>query len=245
MQLQEGLMAIHGISAEDRFQASSNDIFNQFGIRLTTGYDFEEYNQHLAEARPDHKIGDPFNPEMHDLNKTNAAWVIGRDETGRIMHTQALRMLPTGHEALSDYFRLNFRGFAPSMPNLDHERSRYKPGPGARRIKGRVVYSGETWVGGEPGQYRGSGLSSILGRYALLTALKEFSADYVVGFMIRPVAYKGFCLRMGFMHAEPLALRWFFKSQPDPIEAVMVYMSDEDIRFLLDLPSAEFDALAA
>ena len=79
----------------------------------------------------------------------------------------------------------------------------------------------------------------------MLAAIKEFGAEYVIGFMTRPVAYKGFCLRMGFMHAEPLALRWYLKNQPDAMEAVMVYMSDEDIRFLLDLPSAELETLAA
>ena len=79
----------------------------------------------------------------------------------------------------------------------------------------------------------------------MLTALKEFSADYVVGFMTRPVAYKGFCLRMGFMHAEPMALRWYVKGKPDAMEGVMVYMSDEDIRFILDLPTSEIEAMAA
>ena len=56
-------MAIHGMSAEDRFEASSHDILDRFGIQLTRGHDFEEYKWHVAEARPDHNIGDPFNPE--------------------------------------------------------------------------------------------------------------------------------------------------------------------------------------
>ena len=56
--------------------------------------------------------------------------------------------------------------------------------------------------------------------------------------MIRPVAYKGFCLRMGFMHAEPLALRWYTRREADPMEAIMVYISKDDICFRLDLPAA-------
>ncbi|MEM1351222.1 MAG: hypothetical protein AAGF27_02705 [Pseudomonadota bacterium] len=238
-------MAIQGLSAEDRFEASSLSVLNRHGIRLETGYDFERYRQLVAEGRPDHTVGDPFNNEKHILGRGSAAYIVGRNEVGQVMHTQAMRVLPTGNNSVADYFRVNFRGFSPSGPDIDFERSRYRAGPGAKQIRGRIVYSGEVWLGGAPGEYRGSGLSSLLGRYTLFTALKEFDVDYVVGFMIRPVAYKGFCLRMGFMHVEPLALRWYIRNEPDPVEAVMVYMSREDIQFMLDLPANELDSFAA
>lgn len=238
-------MAFFGLGAKDKFEAASSEILNRLGITLTLGHDFDEYREYVAEARPDHRVGDPFRADLHSLREDNAAWIVGHDDQGRIMHCQAMRVIPTGMGSVANYFRANFHGFSPSQMDIDFQRSRYRPGPGAKRISGRVVYSGEVWVGGEPNQFRGTGLSSILGRYALLTALKKFEAEYVVGFMIKPVAYKGFCLRMGFMHAEPLALRWYVKNKPDPMEAVMVYMSDEDISFLLDLPTKELDALAA
>lgn len=238
-------MAIQGISAKDKFEAASSDIFNRFGIRLTLGYDFDEYRGYVAQARPDHAVGDPFRTDLHSLRRGTAAWIVGHDDRGRIIHTQALRLLPTAGGTVADYFRGKFHGFSPSEMDIDYERSRYRAGPGAKRIEGRVVYSGETWIGGDRNQFRGSGLSGILGRYAMLTALKEFDADYVVGFMVKPVAYKGFCLRMGFMHAEPLALRWYLRGNPEAMEAVMVYMSAEDINFMLDLPTADVEALAA
>lgn len=238
-------MAIHGLCPEDRFEAASANIFEKIGIKLTFGHDFQEYMHLVAEARPDHVVGDPFNPRLHSLTDRNSIWIVGRDDQGRIMHTQAMRLLPIGAGSVADYFRANFHGFSPSEMDIDYERSRYRAGPGAKRITGRVAYSGETWVGGEPGQFRGVGLSTVLGRYALMSCLRDLGADYVVGFMTKPVAYKGFCLRMGFMHAEPLALRWYVKHQPDAMEGVMVYMSEEDIRFTLDLPNSEIEALAA
>lgn len=238
-------MVIHGLCAEDRFEATSSSIFKKYGIRLTFGHDFEDYMSIAAKARPNHVVGDPFNPAYHGLNKDNSIWIVGRDGQGRIMHTQAMKLLPVGNGSVADYFLTHFHGFSPSEMDIDYERSRYRAGPGAKRIKGRVAYSGETWIGGEPGQFRGAGLSTVLGRYALLSCIRDLQADYVVGFMTKPVAYKGFCLRMGFMHAEPLALRWYVKNEPDAMEGVMVYMSDEDIRFTLDLPSSEIDAIAA
>ncbi|MGB3244044.1 MAG: hypothetical protein WBB25_05895 [Sulfitobacter sp.] len=238
-------MAIHGLRAEDKFKAASAEILDRFGVSLSTGTDFEEYRDYVAEARPDHRIGDPFDETKHDMAAGKACWVIGRDHTGAVIHLQALRLLPTMGMPLAEYFRKSFHEFSPSELDIDFGRSRYRPGPGARRIRGRVVYSGETWIGGTPGQFRGTGISSVLGRFALLTAVRELSADYVVGFMAQPVAYKGFCLRMGFMHAEPLALRWHIKGVRAALEGVMVYMSDEDIRFILDLPTSELEAMAA
>jgi hypothetical protein len=76
-----------------------------------------------------------------------------------------------------------------------------------------------------------------------MTALKELSADYVVGLIAAPDAYKGLCLRLGYMHAEPKALRWVVRGQPDALEGVMVYMSAADIRHMLDLPYQEFASL--
>jgi hypothetical protein len=100
-------------------------------------------------------------------------------------------------------------------------------------------------MGGEPGQFRGSGLSCVLGRFAFMTALRRLSPDHIMGFMLKPVAFKGFAERQGYMHAEPGALRWYKNGEPDPMETFMVYMSDEDIRFVLDMPLNELVALAA
>lgn len=238
-------MTIQGLNAEDRFAATSHDILHRFGIHLTTGTDFTLYRELLAIGRPDHILGAPFDPDLHDLNERNAVWIVGQDDNGNVMHTQALRVLDLQGQTLATYLRKNFRDFPPSGLDLDMRRSRFKAGPGPKRIAGTVVYHGEVWMGGEQGQFRGSGLSSILGRYAFLTAIRQFAPDYVFGFMPKPVAFKGFVERQGYMHAEPLALRWYLKGKDKPLEGFLAYMSLEDLRFVLDMPEAELEWLAA
>lgn len=238
-------MALYGLTVEERFKAVSGDIFGRLGITLTIGTDFDEFKRYVEEARPDHPIGDPFDPEMHDLTPETACWIVGRDSKGRIMHLHALRLLPLDGQSAGEYFRRNFWGFSPPELDIDFERSRFRACPAAQRMRGRVVYSGEVWVGGEPGQFRGTGLISYLMRFSMLTVMNYFSGDHMVGFIARPVAYKGASLRFGYMHVDPLALRWYMPNNPDPLEGVFAYMGEEDMRYILDQSSTEMGSLAA
>ncbi|XDA98774.1 hypothetical protein AB1M95_02390 [Sulfitobacter sp. LCG007] len=238
-------MTIHNVNDDTHFIAASYNILNSCGVTLTTGSDFSVYREILSEGRQDHVIGAPFDPELHELNEDNAIWITGNDENGKLMHTQAIRLVDIGHSPLSDYLRKGFKGYPPSGVPIDFRRSRYRAGPGAMRIKGKVCYHGEVWMGGEKGQYRGTGLSSVLGRIAFLTAMQRWAPDYVFGFMPKQVAYKGFVERQGYMHTDPGCLRWFLKGNDQPFEGMMVYMSHEDLRFMLDMPLHEYVALAA
>ncbi|MDW4500528.1 hypothetical protein R5H30_21245 [Sulfitobacter sp. D35] len=238
-------MTIHNTSDDTRFIAGSNDILRRCGVTLTTGSNFGDYKELLAEGRPDHTVGPPFDPELHDLNEKNAVWIVGRDENGTIMHTQALRALDIGYFPLSEYMRKGFRSFPPPDVSIDYRRSRYRAGPGARQIRGQVCYHGEVWLGGTRGQFRGTGLSAILGRIAFLTAMQRWAPDYLFGIMPKQVAYKGFVERQGYMHTDPGCLRWFFTGNDQPFECMMVYMSHEDLRFMLDLPLSEYVEMAA
>ncbi len=238
-------MTMYSANDDAHFMAASHDILNRNSVQLTLGTDFEEYRTLLAEGRPDHTLGAPFEPKKHNLNEANAVWVVGRDADGLIMHTQALRLLDLRQNCLGEYLRRDFKEFPPSDVDIDYERSRYRAGPGAQRIAGRVVYHGEVWMGGVPGRYRGTGLSGVLGRYAFLIAMQRWSPDYVFGFMPKPVAYKGFVERQGYMHSEPGTLRWHIKGEDNPFEAFMAYMGNDDIRFMLDMPIRELMERAA
>lgn len=238
-------MSIHTVNDDAHFMAASLDIIHRHNVTLSFGSDFEEYRAILKEGRPDHILGAPFDPEIHDLDESNALWIVGRDEDGTVMHCQALRMINLGFQPLGEYLRRDFRDFPPSGLDIDYNRSRYRAGPGAQRITGNVCYHGEVWMGGDPGKYRGSGLSCVLGRFAFLVAMQRWSPDHIFGFMPKPVAFKGFAERQGYMHAEPGSLRWFIRGQDNPLEGFMVYMSNEDVRFVLDMPLRELIPQAA
>lgn len=238
-------MTIQSAVLSKQFEENSANLLEQYGIRLEKGWDFKRYQEIVQAARPGYLIGDPFNCKLNTLNQENALWTIGRNRAGQVVHTQALRLLSLETRSLADYFQSNFRRFSPPGMNIDFTRSAYRPGPGAKKARGKIVYSGETWISDAMPELRGSGMAALFVRLAMLDTLRYFGADYMSGFMTEKTIYKGVGMRMGFMHAEPFALQWYQVGKPDPMEGVMVYMSADDIRFLLDLPEGEFTSLAA
>ena len=230
-------MTIHHQTADDYLFATSLEQLRSLGISLRTGSDFEEYRAILAEARPDHDLGVPFEPTRHALTEANAYWMVGYDEHGDIMHTQALKKLSLGQLHLGDYLNKNLRSFEPSQMEIDYSRTIYRPGPGAQRMKGEIAYHGEFWVGGTPGQFRGTGLSTLLGRHAFLTAMIRWQPDFFFGFMSKPLVFKGFAARFGYMHIDPGAIRYVLKDTGEGFEGIMGYMSHDDIRYMLDMAS--------
>lgn len=238
-------MALMGFRAEDRCEAAVLEILDALGVSLTIGTDFRQFEQYVNEARPDHPLGDPFKPDLPHLTPDKACWIVGRDRDGKIMHLHALRVLPTEGKSVAEYFRKNFLNFSPPELAIDAGRSRYRACPAAKRMTGTVVYAGEFWVGMPPSQYRGVDLVGRLVQYAMIISLRRLQSQHFIGFVAKPQAIKGLALRFGFMHADPFALRWYSPNKPDPLEGVMIYMSDEDMRYSMDMPSNELEALAA
>jgi hypothetical protein len=91
-------------------------------------------------------------------------------------------------------------------------------------------------MGGDAYKYRGSGLSTVLARLGIFEAMKRWNPDYIFGFMAQSVAFKGFGERMGYFHNEPGALKWYRKGSDKSIEGFLTYLSNEDARFLLEMP---------
>lgn len=238
-------MLIHSMSHGERFVSSTASALERQGIGITLGYDFDEYRSRLNVARPGHMVGAPFDPKLHDLNEKNAFWMIGQNRRGEIMHTQTLRLLDIGHGTVGDYFSKGFSDFPPPGVQIDMKRSSYRVGPGANRMTGQVAYHGEFWIGGEPGEYRGSGLSSILSRLGFWEALQRWDLDHIVAFMAQAVAFKGLVERAGWMHTDPSVLRWFLEGKDTPIEGFMAYLHREDVHFLLNAPRTAKVAKAA
>jgi len=218
------------------FIATSRDILVAQGIKLTIGSDFDEYSEIVAQERPMQKLGAPFDPSTHELRESTAFWMIGRNEDGELIHTQAAKRIQLGARPLSSYLLRQFRAFPPPLKGVDLRRSRFRATPGTHKIEGTAAYHGEFWVAPERGKYRGVGLAPVLGRTGMLEMMQRWDPDWIYGFILNVVAFKGFAARIGYLHLEPSALKWVVEGRDAPIDTFLAYNSREDLEYLLDIP---------
>ncbi|WP_296762126.1 hypothetical protein [Sediminimonas sp.] len=209
---------------------------------LTMGDDFAEYAALVAQHRPDQPLGPPFDPAKKLLPRSKGMWVVGHNAAGQVVHTQAMRLLDLDDQTLAQYLQARFHDFPPAGLDIDYDGSWFRPGPAAHRISGRVCYHGEMWLNDDSGVYRGRGIIDVLARVAFLTGLLHWQPDYVVGFMLRPVARRGLAEREGYMHTDPYCLSWKVHGRNEPLDCNMVWMAGDDIRHVMHVPLDEVAA---
>lgn len=226
-------MSIHSRFEGVQFVCQASDIAKENGISVRAGTCFKEYADIISAERKHQPIGRPFENNANNLGPMDGIWTIGRNEKNELVHTQAMRLIDLNGRSLSGYLADGYVEFPPPGLEIDYAKSRYNPGPSAHRINGTTCYHGDFWLSGD---YRGTGLANILARFALASCHLKWAPDYIVGFMLRQVAFKGLAEREGYMHNEPSALFWHRADIDQALEAFMVWMAREDISHLLTIP---------
>ncbi len=226
-------MTIHNTFESAQFIAQAAEIAKKIGISLRIGTCFAEYGKLISTHLPAHLVGQPFDPKRNKFSSNSGFWIAGWNANGALVHKQATRKIQLSRQTLADYMAQKYTDFLPKGFDLDRARSSYNPGPAARRIKGKVCYHGDLWLSSD---YRGTGLVNVLARFSLATALQRWAPDYVVGFMERPLAFKGLAEREGYMHSEPGAMSLHSNNLDQMMEGFMVWSAREDIKHLLTIP---------
>ena len=227
------------------FIATSQDILLEEGIIMSTGSDFAEYREIVETERSIQKLGRPFDPDAHDLNERTAFWMIARNAEGDLIHTQAARYISLRQRSLAGFLMRGFRAFPPPLTGVNESLSRFRATPGTHRIQGCAGYHGEFWLAPDRGSYRGAGLAPVFGRTCMLEMIRRWDPDWIFGFILNRVAFKGFGARIGYLHLEPSVLKWVIEGRDAPIDTFLAYNSREDLEYLLDIPLDDVMAMAA
>lgn len=231
-------MTIQDVFDGARYLTQTINTLTAHQLELTVGDDFEEYARIVAAGRPQQPLGPPFDPAKTFLPKARGIWVVGHNPKGKLVHTQAMRLLDLCDQTLARYLSSRFVEFPPGGVGVDMEGSWFRPGPGAQQITGRAVYHGEMWLA-DDSAYRGRGLIDVLARFAFLTSMLHWQPDHVFGFILRPVARRGLAEREGYMHSDPYCLSWKIEGRNAPMDCNMVWMALNDLRHVMHVPLDE------
>ncbi len=211
------------------------------GIHLEMRTDFG-YLVRLCEELP--SKGYPtamFNPLHHQIGPENGFWLLGTNDAGEVVHTQAVRYDDfTGTNLAEEFENLGAFYFDPEVSAQPGEWCE-SFAPEAREITGPTCYHGELWL--KPGEQgmRGKGLSAPLARLAMALASLQFQPEFFYGITYKDVILKGVATLYGYWHIQPRAVYWERPNRDEPLDVWLVWLTGKDI---LRLIAADRAALA-
>lgn len=206
------------------------------GVRLSLSTDFELLREvNKMNLKHWHGLAPAFDASYGGINAQCGYWLIGRNAENEIVSTQAAHFYQMGEESLADYLT-SLRLFYP-----DPERQK-NPGescsvtsPSAAMIRGRVVFSGSTWIRPD---YRGRDLPKILPRISRALALTNWNTDFTISLVTQALVDKGVAHAYGYTRVEP-GVEWLGSSVSPRYLGALVWMPRSEL--LEDIAGFETD----
>lgn len=156
-----------------------------------------------------------------------AFWLRGVDDSGETVMTVAARLYRLWRTNLNDELtslRL-FYGSKRETPRLGE--SIACTAPSAKRLSGKILYSGGGWV--DP-RYRGQGFASYVPRLSYLIGLQRWQHDYTISFVEPALVERKVAANYGFRNVEP-GIYW--TNPPDldgDLDLSLIWMDQSELR---------------
>lgn len=203
------------------------------GIELDVSTDFDFLKSFRSSQNERQAIYPTFDVEKSYIDPTNGFFIIGKNDQGEIVHTQAMRLLDLTEYNLEEHLYYHRHKYI-TPGTVDFSTTRYKPTPSMKNINGRVCYHGELWI--KPGDdgYRNGTITVLVARFALTIAYMNWAPNFIFGFMYPGIACRGLAAREGYVHLEPGG--WYCSESDTTIEEWLVWLSYDDMEHIINTP---------
>lgn len=182
-----------------RFFKEAYDAARSYGVHLAFGTFDHLLKVNLANQRSWRAVIPTFNPRYSDLTPANSLCLLGYNEAGEVVATQACRVFTW---AETNFFEagenLSLFYSDPAQASRSGETCEITA-KAARDIRGRVAFSGAGWYRPD---YRGKYLSLILPRISRACAFTRWSTDYTTSMFQDSVLAGGMAERCGYTKVE-------------------------------------------
>lgn len=170
------------------------------GIKLSVGFDFEDYLA-ITRATPTKSGTYPnFRPDRSPINPGDGFWMVGVDQDDKVAVLQAVRLYQLSHSNFAEHLE-SLKAFYANPNKHAHARDYCKcKAPSAREIMGNVAYHGDSWVRSD---FRGRGLPKIMAGIAFGVSLSMWDPDFICALVARWLLDKGVVAQYGYLHHEP------------------------------------------
>lgn len=214
-----------------RFLRVYDEAAAQKGIKLSIGFDFQEYVS-ITRALPTKKPTYPnFRPDRSPIKSGEGYWMIGIDKNGEVALVEAARLYDLSHTNFAEHLE-SLKMFYADPATHAHPQDRCACiAPSAKKIAGKVAYHGDFWLRKD---FRGQGMPMIMAAVLRGVSFAMWVPDFVVGLAERWLLDKGVLAQYGHAHHEPGGS--ILKLVEEGIEDndVLVWLTGEELRSLVD-----------
>lgn len=190
----------HGpISRLGHFFLKADNAARDRGISLAFGTpdEFAQVNEQNRDSwRPLIPI---FDPQTGGFSADNGFCILGRNQQGVVVATQAARFYLLGDKTFCDAATDLSLYYADAAAARARGESCHVTSQATRNIRGRVVFSGGGWYHPD---YRGRLLSCILPRVSRAYAFSRWNSDFTVSMMAEGVITGGMAERCGYTNVD-------------------------------------------
>ena len=232
----EGLRLDYGpVPSLSLFLLKSETYLRNCGIQLSLDSIATIAAKNAREFASWGRFAPQLDTRLVNISDQDSYSMVGRDQAGNIVATQAGRVYDTGSRSLKDIAddRSLYYGVEPPPCNgLTCELT----APAAAMMRGRLVYSGALWV--HP-SFRGQKVASILPRASRAYALGRWNTDYTFAFIGAAMASSPLLSMYGYRRVEP-SYTFYEAGQPIYTGALMWMGTEELVTDLEEFGSSGF-----
>jgi len=213
------------VSLLGRFFLWADTAARDRGVTLSFGsfQDLIEANKANSDSwRP---LVPVFDEALGGITPETGFVLIGRNEHGEVVATQAARIYDWPETSLKDEATSLRMFYAdPAAAFARGDRCEIAT-PVAKNITGRVVFSGAAWYRRD---FRGRGLAGILPRIARAYAFTRWNSDFTISMMGDAVVAGGMAERCGYTKVEPSSVE-LVASPLGAMRCALVWMRSDEL----------------
>ena len=169
------------------------------GVTLSFGSVEELYEANRGNSDSWRPLVPLFDEALGGVTPETVFVLIGRNKDGEVVATQAARLYVWPETSFEDEAASLRMFYADPAAAFARGNRCEIATPVARKITGRVVFSGGVWYRPD---FRGKDLATIVPRISRAYALTSWNADFTIGFMTDAVVAGGMAERVGYTKLE-------------------------------------------
>lgn len=201
----------------------------QKGIRLSIGFDFNEYvsiTRGTATKGPTYPC---FRPDRSPIKPGEGYWIVGVDKNNEIALLEAARLFALSRTNFAEHLE-SLKAFYADPTVHAHPQDRCTCiAPSAKKMTGKVAYHGDRWVRRD---LRGQGISKIMAGIARGVSFAMWAPDFLCALVARQRLDKGGLY--GYAHCEPGGSILQLIEEDIVDDDWLIWLSGDELRSLVD-----------